>query len=302
VSNSTPVSPLCALALAFVPAAGAVAQQADPAPLRLPAGEAPAPPPPTTGGFSDEFLPGFLDAGGPLDAPSPDIVATIRLGVDVGPAYFGSDEYQVGPNFVPRFDYIRFPGGFEFGSSEAVGFRTGPGLQGSVRFIRTRDSDDYEPIEGLDDVPASLELGLGAAYEQRNYRFFANARYGVIGHNAWVGELGADGIAYPIDGLTLTAGPRVQLGTERFTETYFGVTPDEAAQSDLPTFDADSGAYAAGMEVTARYLFNERWGVEGIATYNRLINNAADSPITEAGSPDQYEFRLGITRRISLDF
>jgi outer membrane protein len=56
------------------------------------------------------------------------------------------------------------------------------------------------------------------------------------------------------------------------------------------------------MEVRARYLFNRRWGVEGVATYNRLLNDAGDSPITEAGSPDQYEFRLGITRRISLDF
>lgn len=262
----------------------------------------PEPGPDTTGGFSDDFLPGFLTAGGALDAADPDIVATIRLGIDVGPAYFGSDEYELGPNFVPRFDLIRFPGGFEFGSSQAVGFRTGPGLQGSVRYIGRRNSDDYAAIEGLDDVQASFELGLGATYEQRNYRFFANARYGVIGHNTWVGELGADGISYPVDGLTLTAGPRVQLGSNQFTGTYFGVTPSEAEDSDLPAFDADGGVYAAGMEVSARYLFNERWGVEGIATYNRLLNDAADSPITEAGSADQYEFRLGITRRISLDF
>ena len=34
----------------------------------------------------------------------------------------------------------------------------------------------------------------------------------------------------------------------------------------------------------ARYLFNERWGVEGSASWDRLLNDAADSPITEQGS------------------
>jgi outer membrane protein len=51
-----------------------------------------------------------------------------------------------------------------------------------------------------------------------------------------------------------------------------------------------------------RYLLNERWGVEGAAEYERLLNDAADSPITEQGSADQYTVRVGITRRISLDF
>ena len=44
----------------------------------------------------------------------------------------------------------------------------------------------------------------------------------------------------------------------------------------------------AGVEVGARYLFNERWGVEGAVGYERLIDDAADSPITAQGSADQY--------------
>ena len=45
----------------------------------------------------------------------------------------------------------------------------------------------------------SVEAGLGLGYEQRNWRAFADVRYGFVGHNAWVGELGADAIAYPIE-------------------------------------------------------------------------------------------------------
>jgi MipA family protein len=252
--------------------------------------------------FFDQVAPNLFAPGGRFDSSTPDIVVTLRGGVKVSPAYLGSDDVEFGPDLAGRVDYLRFPGGFEYGSGEAVGYRTGLGLRGSVRYLGERDSDDHEEIEGLDDIDWSLETGLGLGYEQRNYRVFADARYGVIGHNAWVGEIGADGIAYPMEGLTLTFGPRLELGDDRFASTYFGVSGAEAADSDLSEYDASGGLVGAGVEFSARYLWNERWGVEGNATYQRLLNDAADSPITEAGSDDQYSVRIGITRRISLDF
>lgn len=246
--------------------------------------------------------PGLLSAGGAFDAATPDIVMTVRAGVQVSPAYLGSSESEVGPDFSARVDYLRFPGGFEYGSSRSVGFRQGWGLQGSVRYLGERSSKDYDQIKGLDDVPWSLELGLGVGYEQRNWRAFTDVRYGFVGHNTWVADIGADAIAYPIEGLTLTAGPRFSFGTDKFAQTYFGVSPSESAASGLSSYDASGGLLGAGIEIGARYLFNERWGVEGAVGYDRLVNSAADSPITQDGSPDQYSARVGITRRISLDF
>jgi outer membrane scaffolding protein for murein synthesis (MipA/OmpV family) len=246
--------------------------------------------------------PGLLAAGGALDSRTPDIVTTLRAGIEVSPAYLGSDEYELGPDLAVRFDYVRFPGGFEYGSSQTVGFRTGWGIQGSFRYLGERDSDDHDQIRGLDDVDWTAEAGLGVGYEQRNWRVFTDVRYGFIGHNAWVGEVGADGIAYPMEGLTLTLGPRLSFGDNRFADTYFGVSATESVDSGLPEFDAKGGLLGAGVELGARYLFNERWGVEGAAGWQRLMNDAAESPVTETGSEDQYSVRVGITRRISLDF
>jgi outer membrane scaffolding protein for murein synthesis (MipA/OmpV family) len=240
--------------------------------------------------------------GGLLTATNPDLVTTLRAGVAVSPAYLGSDDYELGPDLDIRFDYIRLPGGLEFGSSSSVGFRTGWGLSGSLRYLGDRDSGDHDQIRGLDNVPWSLEAGLGVGYEQRNYRAFTDVRYGFVGHNAWVGEIGADAIAYPMDGLTVTLGPRLEFGDNKFAETYFGVSPAEEAASGLEAFDAKGGLLAAGLELGGRYRFNERWGVEGAASWGRLLNDAADSPVTETGSEDQYRIRLGITRSISLDF
>ena len=282
------------LAAAVLLAAGSASAQTSSSAPPMPAEPSvPLPPPANT-------KPGLLSSGGALDAKTPDVVMTLRAGVQVSPAYFGSSDSQLGPDLAARIDYLRFPGGFEYGSSNTVGFRSGWGIQGSFRYIGERDSDDE--LKGLDNVPWSAEVGLGVGYEQRTWRAFTDVRYGVIGHNAWVGEIGADAIAYPIEGLTLTAGPRLEFGTDNFARTYFGVSPGELADFGLPDYDAAGGLLATGIEVGARYLFNDRWGVEGAVSYGRLMNDAADLPITEQGSPDQYTARVGITRRISLDF
>jgi outer membrane scaffolding protein for murein synthesis (MipA/OmpV family) len=286
--------------VAWIAGAGVAAAQTatSPAPLPpdIPAVPTPVQPSPARPALATGA--GILD----IDAVDPDLVLTLRAGVQVSPAYLGSDDYEVGPDLAARLDYIRFPNGFDFGSGRTVGFRSGWGLRGSARYLGERDADDHDVIQGLDDVDWSFELGLGVGYEQRNWRAFTDVRYGVIGHNAWVGEIGADGIAYPVEGLTLTLGPRLSFGTDRFAETYFGITPTESDASGLPEFNASGGLLGAGMELGARYRFNERWGVEGAASWNRLVNDAADSPVTETGSADQYELRLGITRSISLDF
>jgi len=260
--------------------------------------------PADTAGYSDAGLPlpAFLSAGGTFDSPTPDLVVTLGAGVDVSPAYFGSDQYEAGPTGIARIDYLRFPNGFEYGSGQAVGYRTGLGLRGSVRYISGRNSSDYSEIRGLDDVPWTFEAGFGLGYEQRNYRVFGDVRYGIIGTNAWVGDLGADAIAYPVDGLTLTLGPRLNFGSTLFTDTYFGVSASDSADSGLPEYDASGGLLSGGVVLGARYLFNERWGLEGEASWERLVNDAADSPITALGSDDQYEVKLNLTRRISLDF
>ncbi|MFO1142090.1 MAG: MipA/OmpV family protein [Amaricoccus sp.] len=286
-----------AAALATVVASSGVALAQAPSALTPPAPAEPSIPVPPPAGTQ----PGMLDAGGALDRPNPDVVVTVRAGVEVSPSYFGSKDYVVGPDIAARVDFLRFPGGFTYGSSRTVGFREGWGLQGSFRYIGNRDGKDE--LVGLDNVPWSAEVGLGLGYEQRNWRAFTDVRYGVVGHNSWVGELGADAIAYPVEGLTLTAGPRLSFGSDMFAQTYFGISNSEsAANGTLPPYQANGGLLGAGVEIGARYLFNERWGVEGAANWQRLVNSAADSPIAEQGDDNQYSLRIGITRRISLDF
>lgn len=226
----------------------------------------------------------------------------VRLGAMTRPAYFGSDEYVVSPDFAINFDYARLKGLAEYGSLDGDAPARAFGLRGSLRFIGERSAEKYSELEGLDDVDPTLELGLGLVYRQKNFEAWADTRYGVIGHNTFAGEIGADGVYYPNDNWELRLGPRAVWGTNAFAETYFGVTASEAASSGLDQYQAAGGLLGAGFEASARYRFNELWGVEAAVRGDLLLNDAADSPITEMGSEDQFMFRLGVTRELILQF
>lgn len=226
----------------------------------------------------------------------------VRLGAQARPAYFGSDEMVAAPDFKLSFDYARLRGLGEFGDPDDNAPPRAFGIRGSLRFIGERGSDDFEELTGLQDVDPSLELGLGLVYRQRNFELFGDVRYGAFGHQGFAGELGADAIAFPTNNWELRIGPRMVFGDDNFADTYFGVGDQESIDSGLAAYTADGGLLGAGIEATARYRFNELWGVEAGVRADRLLNSAADSPITEMGSEDQFRVRIGITRELILQF
>ena len=249
---------------------------------------------------------GTLGAGAaagppPRPATGPALRFTLRAGVTAQPEFPGSDDYFVGPDLGFSFGSLEF-GRFGIGDPDPELVRTGLGLRGSFNYVGERDSSEYEGLRGLDDVDAAFEVGLGLAYRQDAYQVFGDLRYGVTGHDALVGEVGADVFFRPSDRLLVNAGPRVLFAEDDYARTYFGVSPEESATSGLPAFEAEGGALSAGLEVGAFYRLDEDWGVEGAVTYDRLLGDAADSPITEAGSADQYGVRIGLTRRITFGF
>ncbi len=227
----------------------------------------------------------------------------VRAGVQGQPAYFGSDVYTAAPDFALHFDYVRLRGLGEYGvPGSDMGTPRAFGLRGSARYIPKRNSGSWDDLRGMDDVDMAIELGLGLVYRQKHFEIFGDARYGVTGHYGWAGELGADAIAYPGERWELRVGPRFTYGDSNFAETYFSVGHEEAERSGMSYFDADGGLLGAGIEATAKYRFNDLWGVEAGLRADSLINDAHDSPITKRGSSSQFRLRLGITRELMLQF
>ena len=234
----------------------------------------------------------------PVAESAPNLVFTLRGGVATTPEYFGSDDYAFGPDFGFSLNQLDL-GPLNLGSPDPYYQPEGTALRGSFRFVDERTAEDNPELEGLSDVDATYELGLGIGYRSQRFDAFADVRYGINGHESFVGELGADLKAQPSERLTVSAGPRVLLGTDDYASTYFDVP---TATPNFDAYDADGGVISAGVEVGAKYRFTENWGVEGAVTYDRFVGDAADSPIVENGDRDQYGMRVGLTRRITLDF
>ena len=226
---------------------------------------------------------------------------TLGAGVGMGPDYFGSDEYGAGPKSGLSLEYLRL-GKFTLGRPVAGEERPGFSFGGSFRRIGARKAADHPELTGLEDVEKALELGVRIGYGGDGYRTFAALRYGVVGHDSLVGEVGADGVVRASDKLTLSAGPRAFFASDRYAATYFGVTPAEATASGLPAFAAGGGLLSAGVEVGAHYRFNDKWGLKGTIGYARWLGDAGESPITAMGSRGHVRASLILTRTVRIGF
>jgi MipA family protein len=221
-------------------------------------------------------------------------------GAQVSPKYFGSDSYSVGPTGSFGFTGLRF-GSAQLGDPDGPAqFAPGAGLRGAFRYIPKREGK--KELRGLNTVKAALELGIGAHYTEEFWQVFGDIRYGVIGHKAFAGELGANLIYRDPSGLILHAGPRAEFGNARFARTYFGVTQAEATSSALRQYSPSGGFHSVGMEAGAYQPLNADWGVTGAVRYDRLRGDAANSPIVTMGSRNQFSAQIGLTRHFNLRF
>lgn len=225
----------------------------------------------------------------------------LRGGVGVGPAYPGSDEFEATPDLAFTFGSLRW-GALDVGNGVGVIPDPGFAFRGALKVIGSRKQSDYAELAGLEDIDTAVELGFGVIYRQTNWEAFGEVRRGFGGHEGVTGTLGADLVFRPDDRWTVTAGPRVNFGDSDYASTYFGITPAEALTSSFASFDADGGTLGAGFIVQATYRLDDKWALEGALGYEKLLNDAADSPITQLGSDDQWTLRIGLSRAFTLNF
>lgn len=242
-----------------------------------------------------------LAAAAPVAAQERSFNFALRGGVGAGPAYPGSDETKPLPDLGFTFGSLNW-GRTSLGADIGNIPDNGLAFRGALKVIGSRDVADNPELAGLEDIDTAVELGVGVIYRQTNWQAFGEVRQGFGGHDGVTGTLGADLVLRPTDRWTLTAGPRVNLGNSTYAGTYFGVSAAEAATSGFGAFDPDGGVLGAGVELGATYRIDDRWAIEGLLTYTKLQNEAADSPITQAGSEDQWAVRVGVSRAFTLRF
>lgn len=167
------------------------------------------------------------------------------------------------------------------------------GLAGDL--LNPRDHSDNNALRGLRDINYSLELGAFAEYwPVPFFRTRLELLQAVTGNDGFIANLEADYVYRPDFRWQFTLGPRLEIANTQFESTYFSVNSIESARSGLPEFHASGGLHSAGLEATARYNVSDRFSIRAFAEWQRLLGDAADSPIVQLrGSEDQFEFGVG---------
>jgi outer membrane protein len=226
----------------------------------------------------------------------------VGAGAQLQPAYPGADKDKVGPLF--HLDIARGTNPFRFKGPDdpagislidTHGFSAGP----EVNLQRRRkDSDVGAPVG---NVRTTIEAGAFAQYDDlSSFRVRGDIRKGLGGHNGIVGSVGADKYWRDSDRYTFSVGPRVLFSNSRYQEAYFGVTPAASAATGLPVYRPKSGIHAVALASGVTYQMSARFGLFGFGRYERLVGDAAKSPIVRAfGSRNQYSAGLGLTYTFS---
>ncbi len=223
---------------------------------------------------------------------------SVGAGAQLRPDYPGADSYGIGP--MPIFDLRRQGDPLTFEApDEGFGF----GLLGNDSVINVGPAISLQSKRDEDDVGAdvgnvgfTVEAGAFAeVFLGESVRLRAEGRRGIGGHDAWIGDLSADLILRDRDKYVFSIGPRARWADGKYHRAYFGVTPAVATATGLTAFAPGGGFQAVGVVAGLTYMLDRNWGLYGHAGYDRLIGDAARSPIVRAfGSRDQFTAGLGI--------
>ena len=221
-------------------------------------------------------------------------IVTIGGTVEYGPSYAGANHYSF--SGLPSFDIRRLGEPVNYGAPDDSidydlfdfgGVEIGPvvGYRGG-----RSPSDDWR-LEGLNNVQWNIDAGAYAQYwpVENRLRLRAEVRQALWGGDGLIADLGMDWFQPVTDSLVLSAGPRVSLANSTYMRNNFGISQSEsAANGSLPAFNAQGGIEAVGFTVGATYTISPAWNVQLYDRYDRLVGDAAESPITsDIGSKNQ---------------
>lgn len=253
---------------------------------------------------------GFTD-GSALDGD----FLTIGVGGGLTPSYDGSDDYVLTPvplvqgslggiGISPR------PGGVALdfindGDGDGPYFNLGPALR--IRANRTGNIQD-EVVELLPERDTAIEVGAsagvsfpGVLHGFDTLSLSTDVRWDVAGaHDGMVVEPSISYLTPLSQGTVAILGVSASWADDDFADYYYTVTPADALASGLPAYDAEGGLRSAGVTLLVAQDLNGNvldggLSLFAIGGYTRLLNDAADNPLTEIrGSADQFLGGLGL--------
>jgi len=222
----------------------------------------------------------------------------VALGTALTPDYEGSSHYEALPLIIARWmkrgRYVELVGAKLRANLIAESlWQFGPVL----RWRRARGNVGSDPVARMEHIDGALEAGgfFGAMLRdpddpQRSLGVEIEAMKDVWGvHNGYLVNLELAGGLPLWNNWTINVSVDSSYGSGRYMRTYFGVKPSDALRSGLPTYVPKAAFKDVALTATLSYNFTDHWGVSLTGRYQRLIDDARDSPVVSGvGSANQY--------------
>ncbi len=152
----------------------------------------------------------------------------------------------------------------------------------SLRYDRGRGEDSSNSLSGMGDIPATVRARLVA-----NWRLDGPWRAGLswsvdaLGRGG--GHLGDISVGWEqrvAPATQLAASLSLALAGDRYMQTYYGVSQEQAARTGRPVYEARAGWRDATGSVNLRHELGPDWTLLAGLSASRQLGPAAASPLT----------------------
>lgn len=158
-----------------------------------------------------------------------------------------------------------------------------------------RDESDSTLLSGMGDIDASVQMGAFVEVSLSD-----SMQVDTKGYTAAEGYVAEFGVSYQ-DFLSHVLFHKLRLGavwqSDDYSQEYFGVNTTQAANSAYQFYSSGGGVNEFNLNYSLIWGVDENWGVLAMADYTMLAGDAADSPLTKAGSEGQLSLGAGLIYR-----
>jgi outer membrane protein len=230
--------------------------------------------------------------------PGAGVNFTLGAGAGMAPDYEGSEDYEFVPLWNLRAGNLYHPNTFVqvLGPRLRSNFLPSDhwrlGLSG--QFIKERDDVEDNQVDDLEKVDPSVMLGAIGGYDffadpREHLALEVDVRQDVANDNGFLASArGLYGRPFA-ERWRFDASVGSTWASEDYMSSYFGIDAGDAARSGLDQFSADEGFKDVSFGGSLTYRMFERFSVSALASYTRLIDDAADSPVVDdAGDENQF--------------
>ncbi|MCU6192427.1 MipA/OmpV family protein [Enterobacter sichuanensis] len=217
-------------------------------------------------------------------------VLTLGGGVDVAPRYSGSDKTRVSAAQVVDYSMTN---GFFIGTTRGIGYGNNLGnldYSAALSYRTGRKDKDVssdsissgsDELRGMGEIKGSAIVVPGLGYKVTDWlNLQVQGEIPVSERdNGEAVHFGISSPLYTSPHNAVTLALTGSWGSDKYMQTYYGVSAAQSAASGFARHDAGAGIYAYSLNLDWTHRLTSRWSVLAAAGVTQLTGDAADSPI-----------------------